>query len=263
MFAPERLRIIKGFISSNKKADVHSLSDTLNVSEVTIRRDLEKLESEGFLIRTHGGAILNEEDHIKVDLDTAEMESIFDHDCDEIATIAYHMIQDFDVIMLTNGKINNYLAKKLSSKNNVTVLTNDLLIALRLSSYASIKVVLLGGDIDFNSKSVFGALTISNIQKFFVNKIFIEIEGVTEQMNFTTSSPEKAALIQSAASNATEKIILCTASAFNKASFYTVGNLKMANKIITNSNISDEQKNFIFSNNINLYTSINIFEGSI
>jgi len=93
MFAPERMRIIKGILLDKKHINVSDLSSILNVSEVTVRRDLEKLEKENFLIRTHGGAILNDQ-------------SLFDEDeCDnveddpyheqrvEIAEIASHMIR--------------------------------------------------------------------------------------------------------------------------------------------------------------------------
>jgi DeoR/GlpR family transcriptional regulator of sugar metabolism len=59
MFAIERIKIIKDYLNKDKHVSVAKLSSLLNVTEVTIRRDLEKLESEGFLKRAHGGAVLN------------------------------------------------------------------------------------------------------------------------------------------------------------------------------------------------------------
>ena len=63
MFAIERIKIIKNYLIENKQLEVNILSKMLNVSEVTIRRDLEKLEKEGFITRTHGGAVLNTGDN--------------------------------------------------------------------------------------------------------------------------------------------------------------------------------------------------------
>ena len=118
MFAIERMRIIKNYIQNNHQAEVSTLSNMLGVSEVTIRRDLEKLEEEGFLTRTHGGAVLNKNEEAPV----AFEDGYNPVDYNEIADIAVHMIKDGDIIMLTNGLINLHIAKKLAVKNNITVL---------------------------------------------------------------------------------------------------------------------------------------------
>jgi len=260
MFAIERIRIIKNYILNNQQAEVSTLSSMLNVSEVTIRRDLEKLEEEGFLTRTHGGAVLNKEEE---DPFYPEQESLI-ADYQEIAEIAVQMIQDDDIIMLTNGIINLHIARKLGNKKNITILTNDITIATQLSSNQSIKVVLLGGDIDFRYNAVFGTLTTNNLKKFFVSKLFIEIDGISNDLTLTVSSIDMASLIQEAANNASQKILVLTAEAFEKNSFYRVGKVEqIADKMITNSRIQASYKNSIFNRHIPLFTSINAFEGNI
>lgn len=261
MFAIERIRIIKNYILSNQQAEVSTLSSMLNVSEVTIRRDLEKLEEEGFLTRTHGGAVLNKE----TDEPIASSEDGYNPaDYNEIADIAVQMIKDGDIIMLTNGMINLHIAKKLGSKNNITVLTNDITIATELSSLNSVKVILLGGDIDFRYNAVFGSLTMNNLKKFYVSKLFIEIDGMSSELDLTVSSIDMASLIQEASHNASQKILLLTADAFERNSFYRVGKAyQIADRLITNSRIKDNYKNLIFNSRIQLFTSINVFEGSV
>ena len=260
MFAIERIRIIKNYILDNQQAEVSNLSLMLNVSEVTIRRDLEKLEREGFLKRTHGGAVLNKEEE---ELATTPI-GCNPADYNEISDIAVQMIKDGDVIMLTNGIINLYIAKKLGNKNNITILTNDITIATQLSNFKSVKVILLGGDIDGRYNAVFGTLTINNLNKFFVTKLFIEIDGITSELDLTVSSIDMASLIQEASKNASQKILVMTAAAFEKNAFYRVGRARqIAEKLITNSRIQDTYKNNIFNNNIQLYTSINAFEGHV
>ncbi len=260
MFAIERIRIIKNYMMNNQQAEVSTLSTMLNVSEVTIRRDLEKLEEEGFLTRTHGGAVLNKEEDVLVSIE----EGYNPEDYNEIADIAVQMIKDGDIIMLTNGIINLHIAKKLSNKNNITILTNDITIATELSSNKSVKAILLGGDIDFRYNAVFGSLTINNLKKFFVSKLFIEIDGITSDLDLTVSSIDMASLIQEATYSASQKILLLTAEAFEKNSFYRVGKAQqIADRLITNSRIKDTYKNIIFNNNIQLFSSIDAFEGHV
>ncbi|QHQ60119.1 DeoR family transcriptional regulator [Anaerocolumna sedimenticola] len=260
MFAIERIRIIKNYIINNQQAEVSTLSSMLNVSEVTIRRDLEKLESEGFLTRTHGGAVLNKiEENI---ISTTEEYNLTDYQ--EIAEIAVQLIKDGDIIMLTSGIINLYIAKKLGTKNNITILTNDITIAMELSTNKSVKVVLLGGDMDFRYNAVFGTLTNNNLKQFFVTKLFIEIDGISSDLDLTVSSIDMASLIQEAAINASQKILLLTADAFEKNSFYRVGKAnQIADRLITNSRIKDTYKNILFNSNIQLFTSIDAFEGKV
>lgn len=261
MFAIERIKIIKNYITENKQLEVNILSKMLNVSEVTIRRDLEKLEKEGFITRTHGGAVLNSEDN-----DYSE-NTLTDNSCEEstdyndIADIAIEMINDDDVIMLSNGIINLSIAKKLTTKKNLTVVTNDILIATELTNHQTIKVILLGGVIDPSTKAVFGTLTIDNLNLFYVNKLFIEVNGISSHLDVTVSSINMASLIQASIKNSNERIVLCSSEAFKKNSFYKVGKLtEITEKIITSPNIDDNFKTEIFTNNIQLFTSVNAFE---
>ena len=261
MFAVERINIIRSYLREHGKLDVHSISEMLNVSEVTVRRDLEKLESEGFLKRLHGGAILADEgEEPEYHLPSKE-----DHEGDEnreeIARVAYLMVADGDVIMLTNGGIARILARKLAERTGVTVLTNDIRVALEIAAQPGNKAVLLGGSPDAESSALFGSLTEATVQKFFVNKLFVEIDGVSDQLHMTVSSQEKAALIREAMACAGEKIVLCEAGRFARNAFYRLGPLAMAAKVVTNTSLAERFKSDIYAQNIQLFTSVNAFEG--
>jgi len=261
VFAIERIKIIKNYLNENKQLEVNILSKMLNVSEVTIRRDLEKLEKEGFITRTHGGAVLNSEDNTYIENTLTDNTLDESTDYNDIADIAIEMINDDDVIMLSNGIINLSIAKKLTTKKNLTVVTNDILIATELTNHQTIKVILLGGVIDSSAKAVFGTLTIDNLNLFFVNKLFIEVNGISSNLDVTVSSINMASLIQASIKNSNERIVLCSPEAFKKNSFYKVGKLtEITEKIITSPNIDDNFKTEIFNNNIQLFTSVNAFE---
>ncbi|HUX36611.1 MAG TPA: DeoR/GlpR family DNA-binding transcription regulator [Rectinemataceae bacterium] len=262
MFAVERINIIRSYLREHGKLDVHSISEMLNVSEVTVRRDLEKLETEGFLQRLHGGAILVEQDEEPERQNVSEEELREEEEREEIARIALLMVKDNDVIMLTNGEIVRILARKLAARTGVTVLTNDIPVALEIAGQATNKAVLLGGSPEAESSALFGSLTETTVQKFFVNKIFVEVDGISEQLQMTVTSQEKAALIKEAMTCADEKIALCEAGHFSRNAFYRLGPLTMVAKVVTNISIPERYKSGIFAENIQLFTSVNAFEGS-
>lgn len=263
MFAPERLKIIKSILIDKKHINVSDLSTMLSVSEVTIRRDLEKLEKEGFLTRTHGGAILNDsnptsdDEYIDTDEDPYYEQRV------EISGIVSHMIEDNDVILLSPGLTNYHIAKKLSNKRNVTVLTNDVNIASELTSNVSIKTVLPGGDLDPASMVLTGKLTEENIKSFFVSKAFIEVEGVSTQRGYTVQSVAGASVIKEMINITRERIIVCTYQCFDNIAFSQIGPLTIANKVVTNPSIPDQYKSYFFENNIQLFTAFNSYEGGL
>ncbi|MCK5736638.1 MAG: DeoR/GlpR transcriptional regulator [Spirochaetaceae bacterium] len=261
MYAIERTRIIKKYLEEHGQVQVHTLSNLLGVSEVTVRRDLERLEKDDWLTRTHGGAVINRNETADPLFEILE-EPEDDGSRDEIASVALRMIKDGDVIMLTNGSVNARLALKLEERSNLTILTNDLSIALRISLQDSNKVVLLGGDMDKGEKALFGSMALSNLRQFYVNRLFIEVDGINEKLQLTVSSQEKADLILGAMELSDNTIVVCPSDHFSTSAFYRLGGINIADGIITNTRINDDYKARIFNSDIPLYTSVAAFEGS-
>lgn len=256
MFAIERIRIIKNHLKKDSKVSVAKLSELLDVTEVTIRRDLEKLESEGFLYRTHGGAVIKDE--LYEDFLSEDPEEQYTTERQEIADTAFHLVSDNDMIMITEGLTNVYIARKLAAKNNLTVLTNDLRIALEFVNSPSNNIILLGGDL--SEFAVYGQLAINNMQFFSFKHLFMEVDAINKQTGMMVSSINKASLIQKALQSAEIISVICLAKNFNEKSLYKIGNVDIADKIITNSTLDDSYKDYIFKLNIQLYTSVDIYE---
>jgi len=248
MFAVERKRLIKNYINDYGKVLVVNLSRMLGVSEVTIRRDLELLEKEGFLRRTHGGAVLSD----------SEVERRSDEDEDEIineiAVVAARFVQDGDNICITNGVTNSHLARKLAPRNNLTVLTNDISIASEMASQGK-KVVLLGGEFDSDERASFGTLAIDNLRKFFVSKVFMEVDGVNKDLIFSVNSPTKASFLTAVMAEAQKLIIVCPFTRFQDSAFYSMGKIPSYN-IVTNARLEDSFKRRFFEEGISLFTSV-------
>jgi DeoR family transcriptional regulator, fructose operon transcriptional repressor len=256
MFAIERIRIIKNYLLKDHKVSVTKLSELLNVTEVTIRRDLEKLEAEGFLKRTHGGAVLLDptQEQIWDESDSLEDVQLYQ----EIADTAFHLVGDGEAIMLATGTVNAYIAKALSMRSNLTVVTNDLQIAAAFAHSPTNNLILLGGDLDDNA--VYGQMTIDNLRNFSFDHIFIEIDGLSETVGITVSSTKKATLIQHSIKLADSVTVVCLSRFFGTKSLYRVGNLNIAHRVLTDSKLEDQYKKFIYNQNIPLFTSIDVYE---
>lgn len=256
MFAIERIKIIKNHLMKDSKVSVAKLAELLDVTEVTIRRDLEKLEKEGFLKRTHGGAVLM--DFIEETAAEENEEGMYVLLHQEIAETAFHLVNDGDAIMLINGTVNSYIARAFSAHNNLTIVTNDLNIASAFSHSPGNTLILLGGDLEDNA--VFGQMTVDNLRNFSFDHLFIEIDGLSDTVGITVSNTKKATLIQQAIKLADSVTVVCPSRFFGTKSLYRVGNLSIAHRVLTDSDLEDKYKNYVYNHNIPLFTSIDVYE---
>lgn len=257
MFVLERHRVIRNYLIEHKQVDVRTLAELLSVSEVTIRRDLEKLEENRFLIRTHGGALLIEsiQDQASLPPPNQFFEAI------DIGKTASRLIQPSDTIMLLSGNHCQAIAKAIQDIDHLVVLTNDIAIAMELGNQKNKSIVLLGGDLSYNDKAVYGALTLDDMKRFHVNKLFVTVDGFSEHFELSVSTQEKALLIHEARNNAREMVFLCSAENFNNHGFYSFGTAKQGDTIITDRKLSDSIKRKLFDANLRLFTTIDIYEG--
>lgn len=256
MFAVERIKIIKNHLIKEQKVSTAMLSELLDVSEVTIRRDLEKLEQEGFLERTHGGAVLltyGDEDIIENETDLLYLDQRR-----EIADTAYHLVPDGDTLMLTDGLTNLQIARRLKDRTGLTVITNDLRIASEFAGTTNNNVIMLGGDLE--GYATYGQMVADNMKNFYFNHLFIEVDGLSEKAGITVATIKKATLIQKAIGLAECLAVISISQSFGEKALYRVGHMNLAHKIITDSMIPDYYKDYIFNLNIPLYTSINLYE---
>jgi DeoR/GlpR family transcriptional regulator of sugar metabolism len=108
--------------------------------------------------------------------------------------------------------------------------------------------------------AVFGQMTVDNLNNFSFDHIFIEIDGLSESVGMTVSSTKKATLIQKAIKLTDSVTVVCPSNFFGNKSLYRVGNLNMVHRVLTDSNLDDQYKNFIYTQNIPLFTSIDVYE---
>ncbi|MDK2789450.1 MAG: DeoR family transcriptional regulator, fructose operon transcriptional repressor [Epulopiscium sp.] len=252
MFAIERQNKIKEILFKEKRVDVFELSELFSVTEVTIRRDLDKLEQEGFLIKTYGGAVLNE-DVVQQPLISESKDSTIEEKR-MIGKIASQMIDNGEAIFLGSGTTCLEIARNIRAKK-LTVVTNDLLIGYELRNSIGIKVIVSGGDLIQSTSTLVGGFALQALNGIYINKAFISVKGVNFDSGYTVDSYEEVMVIQGVKKISSEIIVVADYSKFNRTAFAKLGDLTMAKKVITNKQIPSEYKKYFFEHAVKLYTA--------
>lgn len=218
-------------IRAEKSVRVENLATRLNVSENTIRRDLNMLAHKGMLERTTGGAVSTTDELTEKSFNDRSRRN---RDCKElIADKAASYIKKGDTLILDGGTTALRLAEKIWEMNHITVLTNSLDVAYILADAKGVTLVLSGGILNRDSRTLTGMPA----EKFFsdinADKLFLAVtalsaeQGLSDQNMYET--PVKMKMIE----RAKEIIVLADNSKFNKTAFSPIGELSIADRIIT------------------------------
>lgn len=177
MFLDERLEKILEILKKEKKVKVSELSEKFNVSEVIIRKNLKRLELEGKLKRTHGGAILLKEIAHTITLEERIVNRTKQKE--EIAKKILENVKDGEGIFLDVTSINYIAAEYLSnSEKKFTLITNMPGIAGLFNKNSNIKVIIIGGEYNKEIGGNIGIEAIKHIQNYNVDKSFIGSAGI-------------------------------------------------------------------------------------
>lgn len=193
MLPDQRRRKLLEVLSLAGAADIAQLSQALEVSPATIRRDLQYLEDQGFLRRTHGGAVLPFES-------TAfypHHESKLQHNQAEKATItrvAAHRVANGDVVVLDSGTTSLMLAKELRTKRDLTIVTPDLKIALELTDVPGFEVLCVGGTVRPRSYNTFGTFAEQMLRELHANHVFLGADGIDLRAGVTNATVTEVAV---------------------------------------------------------------------
>ena len=139
MLAIERRNAILEKLQNEKRVVVSELSALYDVSEETIRRDLEKLESEGLAVKSYGGAVLNENANVEVPFNVRKNKNVVGKQ--KIAELIAKMVQEGEHIFLDASSTAVAIAKAIKSRKNITIITNSLQIAIELLEEPNCKVI--------------------------------------------------------------------------------------------------------------------------
>ena len=231
-----RHETILNILAQEKHIEVLDICEELNVSAVTIRKDLKFLEEKGLLFRTHGGASL-ENPYIN-EKAVLEKEKIYVEEKNGIAKVAATRIIENDSIMIASGTTVQALSKFIKPKNKLTVITSSLYVVLHLIHDRNIEIIQLGGYVRHSSASAIGAYATQILVNVSCSTLFLGVDGIDLEYGLSTTNMEEAQLNQKMLASAQKIIVLADSSKFGKKSFAKICDLNAINEIITDKGIS-------------------------
>jgi DeoR/GlpR family transcriptional regulator of sugar metabolism len=235
-------------VNQNKKIEVNRLAELLQVSKVTIRKDLTDLEQRGLLRRRHGYAIINNPDNLSFRLAQNYDTKI------KIARAAAAQVAENETIMIESGSTCALLAEQLGQqKKHVTIITNSYFIANFVEKFDSIETILLGGKYQPNAEVVVGPLAKMLLPNFHVKQLFVGTDGFAADTGFFGNDLMRAEIVQAMAQQAEQAIILTDSSKFKTLGVVKQLTLATVAAVITDPQIPTATVNLLKQQKIKLH----------
>ena len=237
MLAVERRKIILQKVHQEKKVIVSELSKEFEVSEETIRRDLERLAEEGHVIKSYGGAVINEIGSIDLPFNVRWKSNSLGKK--KIAELINQEINDGDHIFLDASTTAVFIAKNIKQKKHLTVITNSIENLLELSDVSGWDIISTGGLLKPGSMSLLGRKAAECIERYNADKVFFSCKGIDIMKGVTESHDETASVKQSMIESAKKVYLTVDSSKFGKVGFANICKLSKIDVIVTDKKPED------------------------
>ena len=238
MLAAERRNLILEKVHENKKVIVSELSKKFDVSEETIRRDLDKLEEDGHVIKSYGGAILNEKGSIDLPFNIRWKAN--PQGKQKIAECISQEIEDGDHIILDASTTAVFIAKNSKQKRHLTVITNSIEILLELSDVSGWDIIATGGLLKAGSMSLLGKRAADGISSYHVDKVFFSCKGIDMEQGVTDGNDETAGIKQNMIAAADRVYLAVDSTKFGKTALSKICSLSKVDVIVTDKRPADD-----------------------
>ena len=238
---------ILNILNEKKKVTVAELSEALDVSEVTVRKDLSQLEKNGFLSKEHGYATMVSSDDVSNRLS-------FNYDVKRrIAQKALETIKDGETVMIESGSCCALLAEELvTQRRDITIITNSVFIASFIR-HKGAHLILLGGEYQNESQVMVGPLIKKTVENFYVNKFYMGTDGFNER-GAMSGDLMRAEAVRNMAENAKEAIILTESEKFQQNGVVPLLPYEKISAIYTDNQIEATTKRKLEEKNIKIET---------
>ena len=229
----DRERIILEKLSEQGSVSVTVLAQELGLSEVTIRTDLKELEEKGWINRTRGGA------SPAMHRDILERQREHLEEKNAIARSAAEMVQDGDVVMIEAGTTTALIAKFLSGKRDVHIVTNSTLVFSYARLNPNLQITMTGGEFRRPTESLVGPIALETISRLNVKIAFVGTDGFSLQRGMTTHLVEGAEIVKAMKAHAQTTVLVADSSKYGKIGFAGVLPLTGVDLIITDAKLKD------------------------
>lgn len=252
MFIDERHTQIVNMLNEEGRVYVKELSKKFNISESMVRKDLQKLEKDGELKRTYGGAIQNRKKAENTSIETRLVKNSYIKS--QIAEKMCHEIKKNDIIFLDISSINYLVAKLIARKNmKVTIITNMIEIACFFGEDSNIDLICIGGTYNKRLGGVIGSIAIERISKYRVDKAFIGSCGVNVyEKNISNFNLEEGSTKKAIIKCAKKVYVVIENEKFEFDGSYKFAELMDIDVFITEETPDKQIKNAIEESNIEL-----------
>lgn len=247
MLPIERLEKIQDMLKVQKILKVEDLSKIFNVSDMTIRRDFEKLEQQGFAKRCYGG--ITQRTDIEFDRGFRERRVLRTDVKQALAQYCYdHFIDGTEIIYLDAGSTILYLAKLLAAKHppNLTVITNDVIIAAELVN-TDIHLIILGGQVQNSLGCIHGYIAESQIAELRMDSAFVSGLAVDSNYDLFAATEPKVYFRKRLLEQCNSAYLVIDSSKMGRQSIFRTHNLSEYTAVISDKTIS-EQENALLKN---------------
>lgn len=243
MLAIERRNAILLKLSAEGKVLVADLSREFEVTEETIRRDLEKLDRDGLARKTYGGAVKVENFNIDLPFHVRKQSNVDSKR--KIASVIGGMINDGDYIMLDASTTALCIIPYIQNLNKLNIITNSIEILIELCNKPEWNIISTGGALKSGSLSLLGYQAEKTISGFHVDTAICSCKGLNTELNITDSDERESEIKKSYFKAANKKILAIDSSKFDKTSFVKVCSLDEIDVIVTDEYPGDEWANRI------------------
>ena len=238
----ERQKKMMEYIEANTSAQIHELAEKFHVSEATVRRDLDDLDQQGALRRTHGGAI-------KVDRSTS-YESMYSEKINQmieekhrIADFAANLVHPGDTVLIDSGTTTYFIAQALAHHESLTIITNDLYIAYQTPLHPSSILIVTGGVRRHSRQELVGTITENFIRDAHVDVAFIGVDGIDLTGGATNANFAEVGVKRLMLQSAARSVIVADHSKFGRVALARICDLKEASLLITDRGIDGDVLN--------------------
>lgn len=226
-----RQRAILEQLRMARFATVGQLSAALGVSEVTVRRHLQRLEDQGLVTRTRGGAVL-----VSGPLEEPGLSAKQRLQAEEkrrIAAAAAAMVEDGEAIALNAGTTTAAVARALAGRRGLTVVTNSLPVVAALASAADATLVVVGGQLRARSLALVGPLAVQSLEELRVSKVFLGVNGLSVEHGLTTPNLEEAMVNRAMLRAAERVVVVADHTKFGRVAFSRIAAIEDVHVVIT------------------------------
>ena len=233
MFQEERTKAILDFLQKEKRAKVSELSKKFGVSKVTIRRDLDILLNKDLIIKTHGGAIPVSEE-LSYEIPSRIKSIISKSEKQKIGSKAAQLIKEGDIIILDAGSTTLEIAKRINQKK-ITVVTNDINIAITVANNSNIELIVPGGVLIEGVFTLVSNNAIEFFKKTYVNKTFLGCDAIDLDFGISNRVLSERKMKLAMINAAQEVIAVCDKRKFGKKVSYHLCDISKINKVVVDS----------------------------